>query len=43
MIFRAIAGTSLVFVGGFTLGSVVSQSYREKVDRNLLRPIRNYR
>ena len=43
MIFRVIAGTTSVVVGGFTLGAVVSSTYREKLDRNILRPIRNYR
>lgn len=43
MIFRIVAGTTGAFAGMFTLGSIVSTTYAEKVDRNILRPIRNYR
>lgn len=43
MIFRLVAGTTGLFAGMFTVGSIVSSTYAAKVDRNILKPIRNYR
>ena len=39
MIFRAIAGTSAALVGA----CMINDTFYRKIDRNLLRPVRDYR
>lgn len=42
MIFKVFFGTTGVLVGTWTTLSLVSNTFHNKVDRNLLKPIRNY-
>ena len=43
MIFKILFGTTSVIAGTWTVLAIANKPFRNKLDRNVLRPIRNYR
>jgi hypothetical protein len=42
MFFKVVFGTSGLVIGSWTLMALASTTFHNKLDRNVLKPIRNY-